>query len=757
MWRLKRLLELPPRAALQKVLAVLHASLRLAVWRIRDLVRSSYPQTKNVAQLGTVIAQRVLRLEDLGGGEWLTQVADHYLAHRFDLLGSGWVIVRHGMRCRGLEGARYQSAEAVHGPDSDASWLRRRINRANRREAQRIRRLIDPGYVPIDWQLDFKSGYRWREKSWYQWIPYGHLPGVDVKVPWELSRMQHLPQLALAFHAAQRSGRMTRPPEHYAREFRNQVLDFIAANPPRFGVNWRCTMDVAIRAVNWLIAYDLFRACGAEFDPDFERVLAASVHAHGRHIVGNLEWFPDGRGNHYLADIVGLLFVAVYLPRSAEADAWLAFAVQELLGEVELQFTPDGANFEASTSYHRLSTEMVLYATALLSGLSDDKRTALTGYDPHRVGAHPRLQPPSVSAVAQLNDSAIPLPAWYLERVERMVEFTMHAMKPDHKVAQFGDNDNGRLLRIWPAYFKTSVREARDRYANLRDYDLLGDEDTYWEEAGLDHGHLVGVARALFERADFAAAAPEDRVEESIVRALSGDRAFGSYRVHGVPGADTVRIGTDGDWRSAVESVLHATDGEMKCTLEVVVAGEGLWDQLQLHAYPDFGLYLYRSRRVFLAIRCGAVGQNGRGGHAHNDQLSFELNVDGEDWVTDPGTYLYTPMPTRRNEYRSARAHWGPRVADVGEPGGAFRYGLFRLGNAAAGKCSYFGPQGFAGKYDGYGQAVHRVFRLQDRGIEIVDWTDGPGRLEPFLPSRITGPLATAVPLSVGYGMRATC
>ena len=38
---------------------------------------------------------------------------------------------------------------------------------------------------------------------------------------------------------------------------------------------------------------------------------------------------------------------------------------------------------------------------------------------------------------------------------------------------------------------------------------------------------------------------------------------------------------------------------------------------------------------------CLAVGQDGNGGHAHNDQLSIELNVDGEDWIADPGTYLY--------------------------------------------------------------------------------------------------------------------
>jgi len=106
---------------------------------------------------------------------------------------------------------------------------------------------VDPGYAPIDWQLDFKSGHRWREDAWHLDIAFGDRPGVDVKVPWELARMQHLPQLAWAYGLAAAGAPGFEPAQRYAREVRNQVLDFIACNPPGYGVNWRCTMDVAIR------------------------------------------------------------------------------------------------------------------------------------------------------------------------------------------------------------------------------------------------------------------------------------------------------------------------------------------------------------------------------------------------------------------------------------------------------------------------------------------------------------------------------
>ena len=82
---------------------------------------------------------------------------------------------------------------------------------------------------------------------------------------------------------------------------------------------------------------------------------------------------------------------------------------------------------------------------------------------------------------------------------------------------------------------------------------------------------------------------------------------------------------------------------------------------IQTLAYPDFGLYIFRGARLYCAIRCGSNGQNGNGGHAHNDQLSLELAIDSEDLIRDPGTYLYTPLPKQRNVYRATQSHFTPQ------------------------------------------------------------------------------------------------
>ena len=137
------------------------------------------------------------------------------------------------------------------------------------------------------------------------------------------------------------------------------------------------------------------------------------------------------------------------------------------------------------------------------------------------------------------------------------------------------------------------------------------------------------------------------------------------------------------------------------------------------YAYPDFGIYIWKSDRFFLSIRCGPVGQNGNGGHAHNDQLAIELNIDGKDWVADPGTYIYTPSPKERNAYRSVHAHAAPKFG-LKEPA-RLDLGLFRLEDKAQSRCLNFGLDGFGGVHTGYGMPLQRCVKFQAGNIRIID------------------------------------
>lgn len=661
---LKRALNMPPHLVLRRAAAALKRRAHHSYGRHQDQRKATY---SSEAPAGPLL--RYLDPVPVGVLNpyvpLFRDLSEHALSHRFDLLGSGWVQVAHGMPCQGVEGQRYPSGDPVH-PDPEGRWLQDRLNAANLTPAQHRWSLIECPYQPIDWHLDFKSGFRWPETTWAADIPYGHLPGVDVKVPWELARMQHLPMLAWAYALSSAGTPDFRNPDAYLREFRNQVLDFIATNPPRFGVNWRMTMDVAIRVSNWLVAYDLFRAFGATFAPDFEEAFACSILDHGRHIARHLEWSDVLRGNHYLADIVGLLFVAAYLPRTPETDAWLALAVQELVAEVESQFTPDGANFEASTCYHRLSAEMVAYATALILGLPPEKQEALRTYDSRHVRKPPALSPAPLPRHPLPDGTDSPLPPWVIVRLERMREFTAALTQGDGRVPQFGDNDSGRFLKLVPAFCRVPAEAPSPGEA--------------WREDQLDHRHLLTAIGTLF--------LPEDpkapSLEAMVVRSFSAGRRLPSCRESAEPSP--------------------------------------------LAAFPEGGVYAYRAPDLGLVLRCGSVGQKGYGGHAHNDALSFELWVADRAFIVDPGTYLYTPAPELRNRFRSTAMH--STLALPGKEQNDWEDGvawLFGLKQRAYARVIEATPERFIGEHSGFGSPHRRTLTLEERTLRGCDACEHPG------------------------------
>jgi hypothetical protein len=272
----------------------------------------------------------------------------------------------------------------------------------------------------IDWHRDFKSGRQW---------PLEHISKIvisypdrsDIKVPWELSRCQHLPLLAAAYRV---SG-----DRRYVREIGAQVCSWIDANPVEVGVNWTSTMDVALRAVSWVAALVTCREAVAS-EPWLERA-AASLLLHGRFIRSHLE-YSDARGNHYLSNVVGLLVIAPLFAGSQVGRGWADWGAEELAREVRHQVRPDGSVHEASTSYHRLVAELFILG-------ADAVDAALPGQlDPEvRTG------------------------------IERMLDFTAAYLRPDGHAPQIGDADDARVLPLGD-YAATDQRDHRHLFIQAR-------------------------------------------------------------------------------------------------------------------------------------------------------------------------------------------------------------------------------------------------------------------------------------------------
>ena len=495
---------------------------------------------------------------------------------------------------------------------------------------------VSEGYEPIDWQKDFKSGFRWSEKKWYKDQRIAHKPGSDIKVPWELARLQHLPQLAIFT--------MMDPnlKEQNLKEFKNQILDFIRNNPPRMGVNWTCTMDVGIRIANMLVAYDIFcQMDGGEIlDQKFKQTFSNSVYEHALHIVNNLEYSLHLTSNHYLSDIAGLLFACAYLDSNVEVDMWLAFAVQEIVGEMKKEFYEDGGNFESSTSYHRLSGELMVYSTALIIGLKNEKILSLKSYDEKFWHKKPKLLPSNTQEFKVINGQVV-LPQWFIDRLYKIGRFTVDITKPNKEVPQFGDNDSGRFFKFSPNGEFLSNEQAVRKYLNLSSF--VDDNELFWDENILNHSTLVGCMSGIFEDELFK---NDMYFEKSFIKALAGH----------------ILKASDKTYKKPITSAVELSELPYQKSMEFSISKS---QDIKSIFYPDSGIFIYKSDKFYLAVCATPLGQSNHGGHTHNDKLGYELWIDGHDIARDPGTYLYTPIPGIRNEFRSIKAHNVPIINNL--------------------------------------------------------------------------------------------
>jgi hypothetical protein len=478
------------------------------------------------------------------------EVIARYLDHEFDLLGSGWVN-------RNLN-------KAIE------------LNELQQFFAEKLFQHIDQDYQFINWQLDVRSNFEFNVKLQFDQQKIDASKHVDIKNCWELGRLQHLPQLAVAAITARDKNKLI-------KEFKNQTLDFIVSNPIGMGVQWACPMDVGIRLCNLLIAYDILKQLDKEnlLDDAYVLIFTDAVYRHMIFIKDHLERKEGAAGNHYLFNLVGLLFATNYLSTKDETKEISAFAELELENEMFKQFFKDGGNFEGSTTYHCLSAEAVLYGTAML--LRNGKE----------------------------------LSQEYMERLGKIACFIKDVMKPNGELPQFGDNDSGRL-------FKISSQSAGLNYASL----LCGFSE-------LLDGKYYG----------------DSTCENFLVSELSGKRKL--------KWVDSVRK-RNFQIRNAKHQVQQPKTTELKFPKDVDL------ESIKLFTYPDFGIYIYKSEQFYLAISAIANKKMHHSwGHVHNDKLSFELQVNHEDLVADPGTYTYSAFPEKRNEFRSAKAHHGIVIKGV--------------------------------------------------------------------------------------------
>ncbi len=365
----------------------------------------------------------------------------------------------------------------------------------------------------IDWDTDYISGNRWNSHAWYKNIKYGKDDGADIKVPWEIGRLQFL--LPLAIHGFNNNS------FEEQNKVKRYLLDFIIANPPRFGTQWMTSMDVAIRAINLILVLSFYKQNGVQLlNADEQDIVYSYILQHGLHIESNLEFSQGMRGNHYFANIIGVLSCAFFFNQYPNKENTIVKYINELLNEVDYQFNKDNLNFEASIPYHFFVLEMLNFAIQLFSNYQE-----------------------------QISNK-IMIKVQYIEKAyNNILKASQKILLTGNYIPQIGDNDGGYLYNILPT-------------------------------------------------------CEIDRIKQHIIQ----------------------RVGLE-------------------------------TETTQFEHFNDSGIYINKTSCYDFVMRCGKIGQNGKGGHDHNDHTSFELLVEGIPFIVDAGTYNYTAYHSERNKFRSSFLH----------------------------------------------------------------------------------------------------
>jgi hypothetical protein len=258
---------------------------------------------------------------------------------------------------------------------------------------------VSVGY-PIDWHRDPLLGVRAPDRHWSK-IPYLD-PAVvgDHKRTWEINRHQWLVMLAQAW--------LLTGDDRYARAVTDALRSWMDSNPPKRGINWASSLEVAFRAISWVWVLRLLGR-SAHLDNDLVGRIVGHLVLSARHIERNLSTYFSPN-THLTGEALGLYYLGTELSDFESAERWREMGRRILLEQLPVHVRADGTYFEQSTWYHRYTFDFYLHFHVL------EQR------------AHGRSHPVVGDAL------------------RRLAEVLLWISRPDGSMPLIGDDDGGRLL-----------------------------------------------------------------------------------------------------------------------------------------------------------------------------------------------------------------------------------------------------------------------------------------------------------------------
>ena len=339
---------------------------------------------------------------------------------------------------------------AFDDPKATVDELRRRWPNAESEIVERADRISEGRFDllafrnlsfgdPIDWHLEPIAGKRaplvhWSRLNYLNADRFG-----DKKIVWELNRHQYFVTLGQAYWLTNN--------EHYSETFVAHVNSWMDQNPPKLGVNWASSLEVAFRSISWLWALYFFKDSAALTPETFLRI-CKFLYLNARHLETYLSTYFSPN-THLTGEALGLFYLGTLLPQFGESSRWRKAGLGILLKQLPRHVQSDGVYFEQSSYYHRYTTDFYLHLRLLLAA----------------------------------NRKSIPRELD--EKLSLLLDHLMYITRPDGTTPLFGDDDGGRLLTLSqraPNDFRATLSTAAALYEQSEYKFVAGGaaEDTLW-------------------------------------------------------------------------------------------------------------------------------------------------------------------------------------------------------------------------------------------------------------------------------------
>ena len=307
--------------------------------------------------------------------------------------------------------ARTSFFPSLRDREQTVAVLRARLPDAERETVAAANRICDGrfdllGYrdlrfgEPIDWHLDPVAGRSAPLVHWSR-IPYLDAAQVgDHKVIWEINRHQYFVTLGQAYWFT--------GDERFAHVFVQHLSSWMDANPPKIGINWASSLELAFRSISWIWALHFFRDSSCLTPTLFLRALKF-LELQGRHAERFLSTYFSPN-THLTGEALGLWYLGVVFPELRCAERWRKRGRAILVDQVGIQVRDDGVYFEQATFYQRYTTDFYLHLCAL---------SRATGAE-----VEPCVE----------------------QKLGLLLNHLMHLTRPDGTTPLVGDDDGGRFI-----------------------------------------------------------------------------------------------------------------------------------------------------------------------------------------------------------------------------------------------------------------------------------------------------------------------